>query len=356
MPRRDAPPPVSATLRLDFGGYRIDVEANGLRLAGRLQTYFHRDLAKRPGAPDARLSAVVGTPAYDAAKMKVWTRPTAPNRTPKESCYDDRGVRRILKNRTGVLITMGGGDISITGALEQYANQVVNLIGTMYGLSLLDQGYVMVHASAVVERGEGGKAVVFLGNSGSGKSSLALQVIERGGFDYLSNDRVFLRAAKGEVRASGMPKKPRVNPGTLLASASLSRLVPGPRRRVFEQLPREQLWALEEKTDVDVEHELGARWRVSAPLGRVYSLEWRPSGQGFGASDLDASGALNALLTTAKDFGPYDLKAGQRDPLPQFRRIAGMAPFLALSGRADPKGFAERLASRRRNEDAKDSS
>ena len=333
-------PSVSATLRLQFGEYRIDVESNSLRLAARFQTYFKRYLAVKPGAADARLNAVVGTPEYDAGKMQVWSRPSTPNRTPKESYYDSRGKRYILKNRTRVLIALGPGTASITGALEENANQVINLIGTMFGLSLLDQGYAMVHASSVVERLGGGKASVFLGNSGSGKSSLALQIIEQGGFDFLSNDRVLMRADKDGVQVFGLPKKPRVNPGTLMSSASLSRLVARPRRRIYEQLPREELWQLEEKTDVDVEQELGAGSRLSARLGRVYALEWRPGGEGLGERELDPDGAFAALRVTMKDFGPYDLRAGERDPLPQLRRIARMVPFAAVTGRADPKGFA----------------
>ncbi len=343
MPDNRAMRPVSVTLHLQFPDYRVDVETNSLRLAGRLQSYFSEYLATTSTPPDAIVRAIVGAAEYDAAKMRVWSRPTTPNRAPKESYYDHDGVRYILKNRTGLLITLGETGASITGALEENANQVINLIGTIFGISLLERGYAMVHASAVVDARKGGEATVFLGNSGSGKSSLALQLIERGGYDFLSNDRVLMRANNGKVSVAGLPKKPRVNPGTLLASASLSRLVPRPRRRVYEQLPREELWQLEEKTDIDIEQELGARSRLAAELGRVYSLEWRPSGNGFEQHELDADGALNSLLATVKDFGPYDLHGAERDHLPQLRRIARAVPFRALSGRADPKGFAAKF-------------
>lgn len=334
--------PVSATLHLQFADFRIDVETNSLRLAARLQSYFSGYLAMERGPAGAHLQAIVGQPDYDASKMQVWSRPSTPNHVPKESCHDDGGVRHILKNRTGVLISLSDEGASIIGALEEHANQVVNLIGTLFGLSLLDQGYVMVHASAIVDAASG-EALVFLGNSGSGKSSLALQLIERGGYEFLSNDRVLMRADHDTVWVAGLPKKPRVNPGTLLASASLSRLVPRPRRRVYEQLPREELWQLEEKTDVDVERELGARSRLTARLGRAYSLEWRPGGEGLEERALDADSALDALRTTAKDFGPYDLRGAGRNALPELRRIAGMSPFIGVSGRADPKGFAAKL-------------
>jgi HprK-related kinase B len=335
--------PVSATLHLQFADFRIDVETNSLRLASRLQSYFRAHLAREPRASDAQLRAIVGNPEYDGAFMQVWSRPSAPGRVPKESYQDAGGVRQILKNRTGVLITLSDDRVSISGDLEAHANQVINLVGTLFGLSLLDRGYVMVHASAVVDAGSG-QALVFLGNSGSGKSSLALQLIERGGYDFLSNDRVLMRSEGDGVRIFGLPKKPRVNPGTLLSSAALSRLVPRPRRRIYEQLPRDELWRLEEKTDVDVERELGARTHLTAPLGVVYSLEWRVGGHGLDQRELDADAALDALQATAKDFGPYDLSAAGRDQSIEFRRIASRARFIGVSGKADPAGFAELLA------------
>ena len=87
----------------------------------------------------------------------------------------------------------------------------------------------MLHASGVVRTGSD-EASIFLGNSGSGKSSLALQLIERGGFDYLSNDRVLLKVDRDRVHIVGLPKKPRVNPGTLLASPSLASLLSARKR------------------------------------------------------------------------------------------------------------------------------
>jgi HprK-related kinase B len=333
--------PVSVTLQLQFADFRIDVETNSLRLAGKLQSYFSGYLAVERKTAGARLRAIVGPAEYDDAKMEIWSRASTPNRLPKESFYDAGGTRRILKNRTGVLITVSEAGATITGELDEHSNQVINLIGTMFGLSLLDKRYVMVHASAIVDAN--GEALVFLGNSGSGKSSLALQLIERGGFEYLSNDRVLMRVQKDEILVAGLPKKPRVNPGTLLASESLSRLVPRPRRRAYARLAREELWKLEEKTDVDVQQDLGARSRLQAPLGRIYSLEWRPGGSGLEQRQLDADDALTALLTTAKDFGPYDLHGAERRPQRTYSRIARLATCIGVTGRADPPGFAKKF-------------
>ena len=189
-----------------------------------------------------------------------------------------------------------------------------------------------------------GDAIVFLGNSGSGKSSLALQLIEHGGYEFLSNDRVLMRAQKDRIVRRRTAEEAAREPGHAAGQRVASRLVPRPRRQVYEQLPREELWQLEEKTDVDVQEHLGARSHLQAPLGRIYSLEWRPGGSGLEQRDLDPEAALAALHVTAKDFGPYDLRGVERDAPRQYGRIARVARFIGVTGRADPQGFAKRFA------------
>jgi HprK-related kinase B len=337
---------VVATVRLKFLDFRIDIDTNSLRVASRLTSYFGGYLAAGGGSP-MRLVALQAEPEYDAARFKVWARPSQPDRVPKESYYDARGVRYVLKNRTGVLITISEAGATISGDVERNVAQVVNLIGTLFGLSYLDRGYAMLHGSAVVAA-DGDEATVFLGNSGSGKSSLALQLIERGGYDYLSNDRVLVHVERGAVRVVGLPKKPRVNPGTLLASKQLARLLPAHKRPMYEQLSPADLWKLEDKTDVDVAGVLGARERLEGRLVRVYSLEWKPGGKGLTIEPLMEDEALAAMRVTAKDFGPFDLRGGERDAEHEFRRVARRCEFTAVGGRADPRGFAARLAAARR--------
>jgi HprK-related kinase B len=210
--------PVTAAINLRFLDFQILVETNSLRAASRLQSYFRAYRAAPAGAPDMRLRVVSARPEYDETRMREWER-AAGKRPPKESFYDAGNTRYILKNRTGMLIALREDEAAIVGDVNRHLNQAVNLIGTLFGLSLVDKGYAMLHASAVV-RADVDEAMIFLGNSGSGKSSLALQLIERGGFDYLSNDRVLLKARQDGVHVVGLPKKPRVNPGTLLASGT----------------------------------------------------------------------------------------------------------------------------------------
>jgi hypothetical protein len=92
-----------------------------------------------------------------------------------------------------------------------------------------------------------------------------------------------------------------------------------------------------------VANHLGARSRLDATLTRVYSLEWRPSGTGFQTHDLDADGALKAMASTAKDFGPFDVRRESRDTLGARARISRIVPFTRVTGHSDPTSFAKRL-------------
>jgi HprK-related kinase B len=203
----------------------------------------------------------------------------------------------------------------------------------------------MVHASAVVDLRDD-RAVVFLGNSGSGKSSVALQLVERGGYAFLSNDRVLMRADAEGVDVVGLPKQPRVNPGTLLASKSLSRLVSTVRRDAYSQMTPDELWQLEEKTDVDVGQVFESGWRLRARLGRIYSLRWQRGGTGLIELPLTSEEALADLRITSKDFGPFDLRLSERDPLPQLTKIAQSSGFARVLGALDPPRLARSVATR----------
>ena len=71
--------------------------------------------------------------------MRVWENPSKPDRVPKESYHDAGGTRYILKNRTGILIKIHDQGAEIVGDVLRHSNQVVNLIGTLFGLSLVDR-------------------------------------------------------------------------------------------------------------------------------------------------------------------------------------------------------------------------
>lgn len=79
---------------------------------------------------------------------------------------------------------------------------------------LVDQGFVCFHASAVAT---GGKAFVCIGDSGNGKSTLALALGYFNGAMYMANERVLLRCSGPSLEVTGVPSAIKVNAGTLQA-------------------------------------------------------------------------------------------------------------------------------------------
>ena len=78
-----------------------------------------------------------------------------------------------------------------------------------------DDGWVCLHASAATLDGRG---VLIVGDSGAGKSSLALALATAENGAFLSNDRTMITTASGAApRAVAMPGPIRLNGGTLQA-------------------------------------------------------------------------------------------------------------------------------------------
>jgi HprK-related kinase B len=151
------------------------------------------------------------------------------------------------------------------------ANQVVNFINNRFTERYLDRGYLLGHASAIAF---GGEAVVIAARSGMGKSTLALHVMGLGS-SYISNDRVLVKREAGEHAVVGVPKLPRVNPGTLLHNPRLVSLLDAGERSRLEALSPDELWTLEEKHDVFIGQIFGpGRYRLRANLRAIVVLDW----------------------------------------------------------------------------------
>ncbi|MFC0862427.1 hypothetical protein ACFHYQ_08970 [Sphaerimonospora cavernae] len=79
-----------------------------------------------------------------------------------------------------------------------------------------DRGYAMLHASAVHRDG---LLIVFAGDKGAGKTTLALDAVVRHGFDYISNDHliVYRDPGLGGLVVTSLPTPIPVKIGTYLA-------------------------------------------------------------------------------------------------------------------------------------------
>ena len=210
---------------------------------------------------------------------------------------------------------------------------------------LQQRSWLICHASGLVYQG---KALAMAGFSGGGKSTLMLHTLENPETQFLSNDRLFVRANAGQVMAAGIPKLPRINPGTILNNPRLRPMLSAQRIAELEALPQQDLWDLEEKYDVMIDEVYGeGRICLQAPLQALLLLNWsRSASQPLRVSQVDLSQRRDLLPAVMKSPGPFYRDANghyyQENALPEneylqvFANVAvyeatGAVDFAALS-------------------------
>ncbi len=179
-------------LALRFDHCMIAVEANDPSILAKLQRYFGEfaQTLQSDDHPHSTVTAIEEEVLAPDPELIPWVE------NGKEAFFDRRHDRVVRKVRTGVTITIQEdlwvSHWTVRGPIQRNFSQLVNMIGNIYGLMLMDHGASMIHASAVCDRD--GRAVAIMGQSGMGKSSVAVRLMEQG-FDYISNDRVLLDPA-----------------------------------------------------------------------------------------------------------------------------------------------------------------
>jgi HprK-related kinase B len=226
--------------------------------------------------PDFRVVAVEG-PEPDVTLPLAVKPPEPGKRRSKEEWVDLPGGRFVRKLRTGVVFVFGSGVHVAYGPCRANANQIVNFVNNRYMQWRLQQGYLLAHAGAVARDGLG---LAMCGDSGAGKSTAALDLVARG-LDFVSNDRALLRPDRGGgVELLGIPKHPRVNPGTIVYNEALHDLLPAGEREELASLPRDRLRTLEDKYDVLVHEVFGpGRFRLRARLAALVVIAWDGEGE-----------------------------------------------------------------------------
>lgn len=330
-------------LGLMVGGVPVALYSNAPRVVERLREYFAPYATPRI-APDAPVVHLVhGEPVYDAARLRDIPRRLREQGV-KEAYYDADGFRVVVKRRTGVTVYVVEPDHYVVGDLARNFNQAVNLVMTVYAKEMLRRGYVMLHASAIVGALDG---VAFASASGFGKSTIALALVERHQH-LVTNDRLFVRASNGAVEMVGVPKKPRVNPGTLLRIQSLSPLVTEEERARYASMTPEQLWSIESKHDVDVDALYGpGTTRLSGLLRAIFLLRWSPLDRGWNVRTLPPGDRVAAIEPLLKTAGVYDLRpspAAQQQQL--LRDVAAAVAVYDVRGRADVDRLADLVLER----------
>jgi len=295
--------PVKAGLGLRFGDMSIDFETNDPALVDELAEYFQGFVTEPDGRADVSLTAL------ESPELKIPTaltvKPPDPGKTKVKEEYVDCPDGRIVRKRlTGMVFLFGGPTNLAAGPCRTNSNQIVNFINSRLIQWDLDHDALLAHAAAV-SLGERGLALA--GFSGMGKSTLALHLMSHG-LDFVSNDRLLIKRLDGKAVIRGVPKLPRINPGTALNNPDLTSVIPEDDLDVFARLDEDQIWDLEHKYDVYINQCFGPnRFRLEADLSVLGILNWRRSGQPIMVQRIDLAERLDLLAAVKKPPGLFFL-------------------------------------------------
>lgn len=295
------------TLTLALPNLTLQVNSNSDALTQNLRQYFapflvSTDNAKadlqlhalqhNPQAPDPELAEPFAT-HFSKLPWVDWIR--EPGKTNRKDRYINlEDARLIHKVRTGMVFLQHPTQPLAVGPCEANPNQIINFINSQLASRFQQQGSLCCHASAVhyippstapiqktakqnLQQQESSVGMAFAAFSGGGKSTLMLHLLDEPNVHYVSNDRIYIKhLSDTHTLANGIPKMPRVNPGTLLHNSRLKTILPPTRQQELQQLSRESLWTLEEKYDVLIpEHYPDKQICLTTPLRYLVVLNWQ---------------------------------------------------------------------------------
>jgi HprK-related kinase B len=325
--------PATCELRLAFDGVAVLVISNSRGLNAMLEDYFREFVAAPEDGftPDFVITAHEGTaPAVDGAFTE---KKPDPGKTKVKEEYVNCGDGRLVRKRfTGMLFAFTRAEHLAVGECGRNCNQIVNFINSRLIAYRLDRGCYLGHAAAVAFQGKG---IALCGFSGMGKSTLALFLMNEG-CTFVSNDRVLL-SGDLPVRLYGVPKHPRVNPGTALHNDALRHIVDREDRERFSALSPARLWSLEHKYDAFIGQCYGpGRFALQAPFSGLAVLNWRREGGTTRFAEVYPPCRLDLVRAFIKDSGlfyaPYKAETSSA-PSPETcaARLA-QAPMLEITG------------------------
>lgn len=290
-----------APLSLSVGPIRLRLRCAGA-LRAELAAYFADVLSE--DCPDAIEIDILQRQALDPAPHWVdWVR--EPGKTGrKDAIHDLADGRLVFKRRTGVTFLQSRTALVAFGPVASNANQVINFVNTQVLNACLRDGWQICHAAAVTN---GARSLAIAGLSGGGKSTAILRMMDLPGTAFVTNDRLMVRGDAPVPTALGIPKQPRINPGTILHNARLHPLLMPERLAELSAMPPDELWHLEEKYDLIVPAIYGpGRAQLAASLTDFWVLNWhRDSAQPTAVTPVDLSARTDLLAAIMKSAGPF---------------------------------------------------
>ncbi len=314
-------------LDLQVGTVTLRILCGAPALRDELAAYFNEARAD-VGRPDITIHVTEGQGLDPAPDWQRWMR--EPGKQGRKDEIHDLGDGRLIhKARTGVTFLQSPALLVAFGPVSVNANQVVNFINTQVLNTVQQAGWQICHAAAVTRDG---RTLAIAGLSGGGKSTSILRLMDIDGMHFMTNDRLLCQATTTGAEGLGIPKHPRINPGTILGNDRLQGMLSETRRAELRNMDPDALWALEEKHDLIISEIYGPdRITYAAPLTDFWVLNW--------ARGVDKVTMIEQVdLATRPDL----LGAIMKSPGPFFQAQNGA--FLRDSAVPEPEGYLAALA------------
>lgn len=283
----------------NFGGFVVQVQANDYRIISALDDYFEKFIHEFP----VQIHAVVNAYEDEAEKIEILmqTRQPEPGKTNLKEMYTcEEGALMIHKIKTGVNFLIHDVQRIAHGPLLNNINQLVNFINNIKMDDLLQKAEGQIFHAAGVSKNFVGMGLA--GQSGRGKSTLCLKLLG-GGIDFVSNDRLVVDQEDGYLMMNGIPKYPRVNPGTVLHQPNIQSIMTGEEIETYSAMSKEELWPIEKKYDVKIEKYFDAcEFKFDAEMKYFVFINWDPSS--------DAEMSLQEInIANRKELLPHVMKS-----------------------------------------------
>ena len=300
---------VSEILHLKIGGCRLDLRSNSKALIDKLHHYFSScNVIGDQDTADINIIAIESEAPELGIDFIDWKR--EPGKTGrKDEYFDLKDARVVRKVRTGMVFLQSEKILIAAGPCIEYDNQVINYINSQYMNWLQQQGWLICHASGLVHNGRG---FAIAGFSGGGKSTLMLEFMNDSSVSYMTNDRLFIKTenigtSKSQTTMSGIPKLPRINPGTITGNPVLHSLMSQDELTAYQAMEKEELWDIEEKYDVPIKQVYGdQRMQNDSQLEAFIILNWqRGSDEPVTLSEVNLEERRELLQAIMKSSGPF---------------------------------------------------